>query len=91
MNHDHSTHTHDENAARGGTERFLRRGHWVFWAFAAIAALLLLPEHRAHFLGVLPFLLLLACPLLHVFMHGGHGGHSDEGSPSRPQPRNDTD
>ena len=30
-----------------------------------------------HVLGVLPFLLLLACPLMHVFMHHGHGqsGH----------------
>jgi hypothetical protein len=27
-------------------------------------------------LGVLPWLLLAACPLLHLFMHrGGHGGH----------------
>jgi hypothetical protein len=26
---------------------------------------------------VLPFLLILACPLLHMFMHGGHGGHGD--------------
>jgi hypothetical protein len=26
-------------------------------------------------LGILPYLLLLACPLMHVFMHGGHGGH----------------
>ncbi|NJO34307.1 MAG: DUF2933 domain-containing protein [Rhodospirillales bacterium] len=24
---------------------------------------------------MLPFLLILACPLLHMFMHGGHGGH----------------
>jgi hypothetical protein len=23
----------------------------------------------------LPWLILLACPLLHVFMHGGHAGH----------------
>ena len=41
----------------------------------AIATYFLLSEHRAHFLGVLPFLLLLACPLMHVFMHHGHGGH----------------
>jgi hypothetical protein len=40
-----------------------------------IAAYLLLSEHRAHFLGALPLLLLLACPLMHVFMHHGHGGH----------------
>ena len=44
-------------------------------AFLAIAGFFLITEHRAHLLGALPFLLLLACPLLHVFMHGGHGGH----------------
>ncbi len=42
----------------------------------AIAAYFLLSEHRAHFLGALPLLLLLSCPLMHVFMHHGHGGHS---------------
>jgi len=28
----------------------------------------------SHFFGALPFLLLLACPLMHLFMHHGHGG-----------------
>ena len=42
----------------------------------AIAAYFLLTEHRAHFFDALPLLLLLACPLMHVFMHGGHGGHA---------------
>ena len=41
----------------------------------AIATYFLLSEHRAHILGAPPFLLLLACPLMHVFMHHGHGGH----------------
>ena len=44
----------------------------------AVAAYFLLSEHRAHFFGALPFLLLLACPLMHMFMHGGHGGHGGE-------------
>ncbi len=35
----------------------------------------LLVEHRAHLFEFLPFLILLLCPLMHVFMHGGHGGH----------------
>ncbi|MGE3681005.1 MAG: DUF2933 domain-containing protein [Bdellovibrionales bacterium] len=39
----------------------------------------LLTEHRAHFFGALPYLLLLACPLMHFFMHGGHGGHNHSG------------
>ena len=51
--------------------------------FSAVAAYFLLSEHRAHFFGTLPFLLLLACPLMHMFMHGGHGrqggGHGDHG------------
>ncbi|WP_229514027.1 DUF2933 domain-containing protein [Paraburkholderia terrae] len=45
--------------------------------FAAIALFLLFSEHRAHFLGVLPYLLLLSCPLMHLFMHHGHGHRHD--------------
>ncbi len=51
---------------------------WVFFAFLAIAAYFLWTEHRAHLLGGLgwlPYLIILACPLLHVFMHRGHGSH----------------
>ena len=43
----------------------------------AVATYFLLSEQRAHFFGALPFLLLLACPLMHVFMHHGHGGHGN--------------
>ena len=43
--------------------------------FVAAAAYSLLSEHRAHFFGAWPFLILLACPLMHVFMHHGHGHH----------------
>jgi hypothetical protein len=53
----------------------MNRSNWVLLGFLAIAGFFLLTEHRAHVLGVLPFLLLLACPLLHLFHHGGHGGH----------------
>ena len=45
-----------------------------------VATYFLLTEHRAHFVGALPFLLLLACPLMHVFMHHGHGGHGGHGA-----------
>jgi hypothetical protein len=37
--------------------------------FGAIAAYFLLTEHLAHEVGALPLLILLACPLMHVFMH----------------------
>ena len=49
----------------------------VFIVFLAIAAFFLFTEHRAHLFGILPYLLLLACPLLHWLMHGGHGGHNE--------------
>ncbi len=35
----------------------------------------LLMEHREHLFQALPYLILLACPLMHFFMHGSHGGH----------------
>jgi hypothetical protein len=54
---------------------------WRFWPalllFAAIALFFLWEEHQAHLLGVLPYLILLLCPLLHLFMHHGHGRDKD--------------
>jgi heme/copper-type cytochrome/quinol oxidase subunit 4 len=44
--------------------------------FLAIVAFFLITEHRAHLFGILPFILLLLCPLLHLLMHRQHGGHS---------------
>ena len=41
--------------------------------FLGIAAFFLITEHTAHVLGILPYVLLLACPLTHLFMHRGHG------------------
>jgi hypothetical protein len=51
--------------------------------FLAIAAFFLWEEHRAHVLGLLPYLLLAACPIVHLFMHRGQGGHHhDDGARS---------
>jgi hypothetical protein len=51
-----------------------RRRWWIgFGTFAVLAVVLLREEHQAHLLGALPWLILLACPLLHRFMHGGYG------------------
>lgn len=57
-----------------------RRSRWVFWAFVAVAGFFLITEHTAHVLGILPYLLLAACPLMHLFMHHGHhhGARRDE-------------
>lgn len=53
----------------------MNRSLVAFVGFAAIGAFVLSTEHRAHLFGALPFAFLLACPLLHVFMHGGHRDH----------------
>jgi len=42
-----------------------------------VVAFYLLTEHLQHTLGALPYVILLLCPLMHVFMHRGHGGHHD--------------
>lgn len=55
----------------------MRLSKAVFIGFALIAGFLLLSEHRAHVLGLLPYLFLLACPLMHLFHHGGHGHHHE--------------
>ena len=43
--------------------------------FGAVVAFFLITEHRAHLYGALPFVLLLACPVMMLFMHHGHGPH----------------
>jgi len=47
---------------------------WLFWIFAAVGAYYLLTDHRAHLFDYLPYVLLMACPLMHLFGHR-HGGH----------------
>lgn len=36
-------------------------------------------EHSDHVLPYLPFLIILLCPLMHIFMHKGHGGGHGHG------------
>ena len=63
-------------------------GGLILLAFLAIAAFFLILEHRAHVVGVLPYVLFLLCPVLHLLLHGRHGGtHTDHETrpPQRPQ------
>lgn len=70
MAHEHPSETGNWLRSRSGL---------ILLAFLAIAGFFLFTEHRAHLFGVLPFLLLLACPLMHFF-HGGHGNHAPQSS-----------
>ena len=69
MNHNHSQHQADAKAFWGS------RASIGLIVLGSIALYFLLTEHRTHFFSALPFLLLLACPLMHFFMHGSHSGH----------------
>ena len=68
MNHDHEG---DGKPSTGGK--------YILIGFALIAGYFLITEHQAHVFSALPYLLLLACPLLHLFHgRGGHGGHGGD-------------
>ena len=58
------------------------KNHVALLAFLAIAGFFLITEHTAHVFGVLPYFLLVLCPLLHLFMHRGHGNHTDHSESS---------
>jgi hypothetical protein len=73
-------HSSDDRSAQEGMSLRFRIG-LVLAGFLVIAGALLFTEHQAHAVGVLVWLPLLACPLMHLFMHGGHGhgGHRHDG------------
>ena len=74
MAHEHGSHN------EGSTPSAAK---WVFIGFLLVAGYFLFTEHRAHLSGWLSsygiWILLLACPLMHLFMHRGHG-HGGHGS-----------
>ena len=80
-----SQHDHAERESKPTASLHTSRAGIALLVLLAIAGVLLFTEHRAHVFGVGLFVLLLACPLLHVFMHGGHEGHSGNGDPSGSQ------
>ena len=53
-----------------------KRSVVLLFVVALIALLFITGELR-----VLPYLLLLACPLMHMLMHHGHGKHNNDGGP----------
>lgn len=73
MNHDHGNPKHP-----GNTERKISRSKLVTIGFLLVIGYFLWTEHQAHVIQFLPYLLLAACPLMHLFMHHGHGsGHAE--------------
>ncbi len=71
--------SHDERDGNEPRSLWRSRSGLALLGFLAIAAFFLFTEHRAHALGILPFALLLLCPLLHFFGHGGHDHGAEKG------------
>ena len=68
------------------------RGFFIMLATAIAAGALfwLLDDHWQHakgFVAFLPFLVFLACPLMHLFMHHGHGESEHPHGNASPGPR----
>jgi fatty acid desaturase len=59
---------------------FFTRHGIVTFLLIIFALFYLLAEHRAHLFGILPWLILLLCPLMFLFMHHGH---DDEPEPEQ--------
>lgn len=51
---------------------------WCALLLIAAVSYFLFIEHREHVFSFLPYLILLLCPLMHVFMHGRHGRHGHD-------------
>jgi hypothetical protein len=61
--------------AAGGSRRGLKL---ALLSALAILGFFILREHWSHALGLAPYLLLLACPLMHLFGHGHRRSDGDE-------------
>ncbi len=78
-------HRHEHAAI---ADRAISMSRYIFIGFAAIALYFLITEHWihitehwGHIARYLPFVLLAACPLMHLFMHHGHGDNSHNSQP----------
>lgn len=59
--------------------------HWAVWCLLGIGVALVVIDRWVPVLGVMPYLVLLACPLMQLFMHSNHGNtrHGDDNKKSQ--------
>lgn len=63
------------------------RARLFLYGFLIIVGVFLLTEHWVHVWPFLPYLLFLACPVMHLFHHHGHGGHGKTPQAPADQPQ----
>ena len=66
-----------------------RINQWILWIGLAAAVAWMFFRHNEHIVQMLPFIILLACPLMHLFGHGGHGHHGGHGNHGEANPPKD--
>ena len=63
------------------------RSNLALVAFLGIGGYFLWTEHQAHVIAALPWVLILGCLVMHLFMRGSHGhggsGHGDNDGDKR--------
>lgn len=69
-----ASHDHDAEPTPASTN-WSRINQWLLWLGLAFVVGWLFFRHNEHLLQLSPFLVLPACPLMHIFGHGRHGGH----------------
>ncbi|MEK7819719.1 MAG: DUF2933 domain-containing protein [Pseudomonadota bacterium] len=75
------------NPEGGSKHWLLSKQGFVLAGFLAVAGYFLWSEHEAHVklaIPYFPYLLLLLCPLMHLFMHRGHDGPHHRGKDHAP-------
>lgn len=72
--------TPEHAAGHSAGPNWSRINQWLLWIGLATAVAWLFFRHNEHIVQLLPFIILLACPLMHLFGHGGHGHHRGHGS-----------
>jgi hypothetical protein len=76
-NMDHTA--HNDSSAPKGAAPWRRPWGAALLMVVLIAAFFVLREHWGHIAGSWPYLLLLACPVMHLFhRHGGHGPRTEK-------------
>ena len=76
---------HERTDSHGVGTTSRQRLPWGYWGLLAVAVLFLW-QGRADLLAALPLVVLLGCPMMHLWKHHGHGSpvrQEDGGSGNR--------
>jgi hypothetical protein len=80
---EHPTMMSSQHSTNGSPAFWRSKPGIVLGMLLVIALFYLAREHYGHILGLLPYAILLLCPLMHLFGHH-HGGHTHQSKTADP-------